>query len=208
MDNAGDFLTDFHFVFRKGASPKRPLLLLHGTGGNEHDLIGLAEAVAPGRTLLSPRGKVLENGMPRFFKRFAEGQFDEDDIRQRAAELGQFITDACKHYAVVAPIAFGFSNGANIAAALLTLHPGLLGGAVLLRAMAPFKAMPEFTLPATPVLLLSGAQDPMIPLRDAKRLATCLDGAGAKLDHKTFNAGHGLVQSDLAHITRFLAEQE
>lgn len=183
-------------------------MLLHGTGGNEHDLLGLADAVAPGRALLSPRGKVLEGGMPRFFRRFAEGLFDEDDIRLRAADLAEFVRGACNHYALPAPIALGFSNGANIAAALLTLHPGLLSGAVLLRAMAPFKVMPEFKLPATPVLLLSGAQDPMIPLRDANRLAQNLGTAGAKLTHETFAAGHGLTQHDLTHMTRFLAEQE
>ena len=203
-----DFQSDFQFVFRRGKSPARPLLLLHGTGGTEHDLLGLAETVAPGRTVLSPRGKVLENGMPRFFKRFAEGRFDEEDTRLRTAELAAFVADATAHYGVTAPIALGFSNGANIAAALLTLHPGLLGGAVLLRAMAPFKAMPAFTLPATPVLLLSGEQDPMIPLLDAKRLAHDLAAAGAKLTHETFNAGHGLTQSDLAHMTHFLAETE
>lgn len=203
-----DFHSDFHFVFRQGTSPLRPLLLLHGTGGNEHDLLGLADTVAPGRSVLSPRGKVLENGMPRFFKRFAEGRFDEDDIRLRAADLAVFVRGACQHYAITAPMTLGFSNGANIAAALLTLHPNLLGGAVLLRAMAPFKTMPNFSLPATPVLLLSGSQDPMIPLLDANRLADTLVAAGARLTHETFAAGHGLTQSDLAHMTRFFAEQE
>ncbi len=208
MSNSPDFHSDFQFVFRQGARSARPLLLLHGTGGNEHDLLGLADTVAPGRSVLSPRGKVLENGMPRFFKRFAEGLFDEDDIRLRSAELADFVKGATAHHELAAPVALGFSNGANMAAALLTLYPGLLGGAVLLRAMAPFKVMPTFTLPETPVLLVSGAQDSMIPLKDAKRLAGDLVAAGAKLTHETLAAGHGLTQSDLAHITRFLAVTE
>lgn len=202
------FQTDFHFVIRKGVSPSRPLLLLHGTGGNEHDLIGLAEAVAPGRTLISPRGKVLENGMPRFFRRFAEGRFDEADIRDRAADLSTFVKGACAHETLAPPIALGFSNGANMAAALLALHPDLLGGAVLLRAMTPFQDMPAFSLGATPVLLVSGADDPMIPLAGAKRLASCLTQAGAKLSHEILPAGHGLTQTDLTLMSRFLAAQE
>ncbi len=203
-----DFQTDFHFVIRKGVSPSRPLLLLHGTGGNEHDLIGLAEAVAPGRTVISPRGKVLENGMPRFFRRFAEGKFDEEDIRIRAAELAAFVTGACGHEALAPPIALGFSNGANMAAALLALHPDCLSGAVLLRAMAPFRNMPPFTLRATPVLLVTGDADPMIPLAGARQLANALTLAGAKLSHEIVAGGHGLTQSDLTHMTRFLAATE
>jgi phospholipase/carboxylesterase len=203
-----DFQTDFHFVFRKGASPGRPVLLLHGTGGNEHDLLGLADMVAPGRTVISPRGKVLENGMPRFFRRFAEGHFDEDDVRIRAAELADFVSGACAHYRLSAPIALGFSNGANIAAALLTLSPGLLGGAILLRAMAPFKLMPAFALPQTPVLLVSGSQDQMIPHADATRLAHALRAAGANLGHETLPAGHGLTQTDVTLMSRFLAALE
>lgn len=203
-----DFKTDFQFAFRKGDTAKHPLLLLHGTGGNEHDLFGLADAVAPDRTVISPRGKVLENGMPRFFRRFAEGRFDEDDIRVRAAELATFITGICEHNSLSAPIALGFSNGANIAASLLCLHPGVLHGAILLRAMAPFKQMPEFTLPGSPVLLVSGSVDPMIPLADAKRLAGDLARAGAKLTHETLPTGHGLVQPDLALMSRFVAAQE
>lgn len=203
-----DYATDFHFVFRKGTSVGRPLLLLHGTGGNEHDLLGLAEAVAPGRTVLSPRGKVLENGMPRFFRRFAEGRFDEDDIRLRCSDLAAFTKGAAAHYGIAAPMALGFSNGSNIAAALLVLHPDVLGGAVLLRAMAPFAAMPAFSLPQTPVLLLSGQQDPMIPLTDANRLAGDLRKAGAELTHEILPAGHGLTQDDLTLTARFLAAQE
>lgn len=203
-----DYQTDFHFVFQRGESPARPLLLLHGTGGNEHDLLDLAAAVAPSRTVISPRGKVLENGMPRFFRRFAEGQFDEADIRSRAADLATFIGGACKHYGIAAPIALGFSNGANIAAALLTLHPQTLGGAILLRAMAPLKAMPQLSVKGLPVLLASGRSDPMIPLPDAERLATALREGGAELTHEILPAGHGLVQADVTMMSRFLAAQE
>ena len=105
--------------FEKGAEPDAPpLLLLHGTGGDENDLVPLGRMIAPAAPLLSPRGKVLENGMPRFFRRFAEGRFDEDDIRQRAQELADFIEEARAHYGIAAPIALGYSNGPNIAAAL------------------------------------------------------------------------------------------
>jgi phospholipase/carboxylesterase len=203
-----EYQTEFQFVVRKGQSPGRPLLLLHGTGGTEHDLLGLADQVAPGRSVLSPRGRVLENGMPRFFRRFAEGKFDEDDVRLRAGELATFSAGACAHYGLAAPIALGFSNGANIAAALLTLHPGALFAAVLLRAMTPFRAMPAFTLPGTPVLLLSGAQDQMIPLADATRLAEALTAAGGTVTQRILPAGHGLTQTDLTQVSQFLSQQE
>lgn len=203
-----EFKTSFHHVFRAGLPGKRPLLLLHGTGGNEHDLLGLADAVAPGRTVISPRGQVLEGGMPRFFRRFAEGRFDEDDVRKRAADLAGFITGAGKAYGVEAPIALGFSNGANIAAALLVNHPEVLAGAVLLRAMAPFADMPTADLSGKAVLLLSGSVDTMIPKPQSDRLASWLAGNGASLTHKTWPTGHGLVQQDVDAMTTFLAEQE
>jgi predicted esterase len=110
-----------------------PLLLLHGTGGDENDLLPLGRAIAPGRPLLSVRGKVLEHGMPRFFRRLAEGVFDEDDVRHRANELADFIVEARREYQLVPPIALGYSNGANIAAAMLLLRSDILAGAMLLR---------------------------------------------------------------------------
>lgn len=200
--------TPFIHVFQQGDANKSPLLLLHGTGGNERDLLDLAASVAPGRSLLSPRGRVLENGMPRFFKRFAEGKFDEDDIRLRSAELAEFVTKACTAHDLNAPIALGFSNGANIAAALLVLHPKLLAGAVLLRAMAPFKEMPLVDLAGMNVLLSSGASDGMIPKSESDRLAAHLTQSGAVLTHKTFQTGHGLLQADLAAIADFLSTQD
>jgi phospholipase/carboxylesterase len=202
------FETPFIHVFQHGDADKRPLLLLHGTGGNEQDLLGLAASVAPGRSLLSPRGRILENGMPRFFKRFAEGKFDEDDIRVRSAELAEFVEKACTTHNLKAPIALGFSNGANIAAALLFLYPKLLAGAVLLRAMAPFKVMPQVELQGVSVLLSSGASDNMIPKPESDRLAIHLTHSGATLTHKTLPTGHGLVQADITSITEFLSTQD
>ena len=152
-----------------------PLLLLHGTGGDENDLLPLGRAVSPGSALLSPRGKVLENGMPRFFRRLAEGVFDEADLRRRADELADFIAEARAAYGLAAPIALGFSNGANIAAALLLLRPDALAGAVLMRAMVPLAEPPKPDLAGKPVLILSGAADPIVPPENAARLAAQLE---------------------------------
>jgi phospholipase/carboxylesterase len=198
---------EFHFVFRKGAADKAPLLLLHGTGGNEHDLVDIADMVAPGRTLLSPRGRVNEHGMNRFFRRFAEGVLDEDDIRQRAEELRSFVLRQQQEHALGKFVALGFSNGANMAAALLALYPDLLAGAVLLRAMAPFKAMPAAQLSSVPVLLTSGTQDQMIPRADANRLGGWLKASGADLAQESWPTGHGLVQNDITAMTTFIASK-
>lgn len=182
-----------------------PLLLLHGTGGDENDLIGLGELVAPGSALLSPRGNVLENGMPRFFRRLSEGVFDEEDLRRRAAELAGFIAEARKAYGLDAPIALGFSNGANIAAALLLLHPQALAGAALLRPMTPLRSAPPAALGGKPVLMLSGAADPIVPAADAGRLADLLKERGGAVRHETLPAGHGLTQADVAQTKSWLA---
>ena len=176
---------------------RRPLLLLHGTGGDETDLLPLGRAVAPGAALLSPRGQVLENGMPRFFRRLSEGVFDEADLRARAADLAAFVTAARQRYGLAAPVALGFSNGANIAAALLLLHPDILAGAVLLRAMVPLAEPPQADLAGKPVLILSGAMDPIVPEANATRLARQLDAAGARVEHQVLPAGHGLSQADV-----------
>ena len=193
--------TSLSFVhrFEPGTVPGRPpMLLLHGTGGDEADLLPVGRAVAPGSALLSPRGKVLENGMPRFFRRLAEGVFDEADLVRRTHELADFVAAARERYGLPAPVAVGFSNGANIAAAMLLLRPEALAGAVLLRAMVPLAAPDDAGLAGRPVLLLSGAGDPIVPAENAGRLAAMLAHAGAVVRHETVPVGHGLSQADLA----------
>ncbi|WP_298951817.1 alpha/beta hydrolase [uncultured Methylobacterium sp.] len=185
--------------FVPASRPGRPpLLLLHGTGGDESDLLGLGQAVAPGAALLSPRGPVSENGMPRFFRRLAEGVFDEDDIRARADQLAGFVAEARAQYDLPAPVAVGFSNGANIAAALLLLRPETLAGAVLLRAMRPLAVPPRPDLAGRPVLMLSGSLDPIASDATATALAGDLSAAGAAVEHRRLPAGHGLSQADVA----------
>ena len=189
--------------FEPASRTGRPaLLLLHGTGGDENDLVPLVEMVSPGSALVSPRGKVLENGMPRFFRRLAEGVLDEDDVRRRANELAGFIAEAREAYGLPAPIALGFSNGANVAAAVMLLRPDALAGAVLIRAMVPLTepppGPPAARLDGAPVLILSGDADPLVPAENAARLAAMLEQAGAAVRHETVSAGHNLSQADVA----------
>jgi phospholipase/carboxylesterase len=188
--------------FENGAQPDaRPLLLLHGTGGDENDLVPLGRMIAPDAPLLSPRGKVLENGMPRFFRRLADGVFDEDEVRQRAQELADFVAEARAHYGIVAPIALGYSNGANVAAAMLLLRPEALAGAILLRATVPLAQTSPVDLTGKPVMIATGAHDPMMPPERAARLAALLQSYGAVVDHRILPSGHELSQADV-HLAR------
>ena len=182
-----------------------PLLLLHGTGGDETDLLPLGRMIAPGAALLSPRGQVSEGGMPRFFRRLAEGVFDEKDVVRRAHDLADFIEAARAAYGLAAPLAVGFSNGANIAAAVLLLRPEALAGAVLLRAMVPLAEPPAGNLPGTPVLMLSGTMDPIVPAGNAARLTALLSERGAQVEHRTVPASHGLTSADLTAARDFIA---
>jgi predicted esterase len=196
-------------VYRvEAGTPGAPtLLLLHGTGGNEDDLLPLGRALARDAALLSPRGRVLEHGMPRFFRRIAEGVFDEDDVRRRADELAAFVTAATERNGLDARrvIAAGFSNGANIAAAVLLLHPGVLSAAILLRAMVPLEPDPLPKLAGTPVFLSSGRADPLVPVREAERLAALLERAGADVTLRFDDAGHTLGPAEVRAAHDWLA---
>jgi phospholipase/carboxylesterase len=201
-----DAAPDLGFVHRFAAGVKGAptLLLLHGTGGDENDLIPLAKAVAPGACLLSPRGKVLEGGMPRFFRRFAEGVFDLEDVARRADELADFIVAAQAQYEIPKPVALGFSNGANIAAAMMLRHPEALAGSALVRAQPTIEPEERSDFSNVPVLILSGAMDPLIPASEAERLAAMFRDGGAELRHETLPAGHNLTQADLAILAEWL----
>ncbi len=202
-------MTDLGFTHRfvPATAERAPLLLLHGTGGDEEDLLPLGHEIAPGAALLSPRGKVLENGMPRFFRRRGEGVFDVEDMKARTDELAVFISAAQTAYRIGKPIAVGFSNGANIAWSLLLRHPDVLAGAVLMRAMMPFRPDVLGTLEQVPVLLLSGSADPMSPAPQREELAATLRSAGAAVTQEVVPAGHGLTQQDLALAARWLENQ-
>ena len=198
---------DFIHRFVPGASA-HTLLLLHGTGGTEDDMLSLGSALDPQAALLSPRGKVLENGMPRFFRRLAEGVFDQEDLIRRTHELADFIGNASAHYGFDASkvIAVGYSNGANIAGGLLLLRSGVLSGAALWRPMVPLtpKALPD--LKGTPVLVAAANHDPIVAPANTRELVALLKRAGAKVTLQTENAGHGLTDETIQNTRLWLAE--
>jgi predicted esterase len=205
-----DVELDFVHVFEPPASAHGPvLLLLHGTGGNERDLLPLRAELLPEAGVLSPRGKVLERGMPRFFRRLAEGVFDLDDLRRRTRELAEFIERASDHYAFSRQnlVAVGFSNGANIASSLLLLEPHVLRGAVLFRAMVPLVPDPMPSLPGSPVLLSNGQYDPLVAPEETERLAALLRSAGADVTVVWQPAGHELTHDDVVAARHWLRER-
>jgi predicted esterase/catechol 2,3-dioxygenase-like lactoylglutathione lyase family enzyme len=190
-----------------GAAARVTLLLLHGTGGDENDLLPLGSALLPGAGMLSPRGKVSENGAARFFRRLAEGVFDLEDLASRTDELAEFIRAAAMAYGFDATrvVAVGFSNGANIAASLLLRQPGVLRGAVLFSPMVPFEPAQPVSGPATPVFIGAGRLDPIATPAQATRLQELLHAAGANVTLHWTPGGHGIDQGELEAARGWLA---
>ena len=188
---------NFIHEFIPGRS-ERTLLLLHGTGGNERDLLSLGKQLDPNASLLSPRGQVLENGMPRFFRRLAEGVFDLEDLKRHTHELAEFVAASAEHYEFDANhlIAVGYSNGANIAASLLLLRPPTLHGAILFRAMVPLIPTANPDLSSVRVWIGAGDKDPIIPTSESQRLAELLRKSGADVTIRFFDAGHNLTNKE------------
>ncbi len=185
------------------------LLLLHGTGGDETDMLPLGHALAPDAAMLSPRGKVLENGMPRFFRRLAEGVFDLEDLRFRTHELADFVESAAAHYSfdLSSVIAVGFSNGANIAASMLLLRPRLLAGAVLFRPMVPLIPENLPNLSGIRIFIAAGRQDPIVSPAETHRLETLLRQAGAEVTLHWQLAGHTLTSEEIEIAQEWLSRR-
>ncbi len=198
---------DLNFVhqFIPGSSD-RTLLVLHGTGGNEHDLLPLGRELDPAAALLSPRGQVSENGHPRFFRRLAEGVFDLEDLKRRTDDLADFVEAAARHYEfdLNQLVAVGYSNGANIAASILLQRPGILRTAILLRAMVPFLPEKLPDLSGVRVWIAGGKEDMIIAPAETQRLADLLSSAGAEITTRFFDAGHGLTNTELVLARRWL----
>jgi predicted esterase len=205
MTSTEPFIHRFLGVADVASAPT--LLVLHGTGGDENDLVGLGQTLLPGANVLSPRGKVLENGMPRFFRRLAEGVFDLDDLKFRTHELANFVGLAAREHGFdpARVFAMGYSNGANVAASMLLLCPGTLAGAALLRAMVPLVPEPLPNLGHVPVLIAAGQADPIAPPSQAQALARLLQDSGADVQIVMQRAGHQLTQDDVEAAQTFFA---
>ncbi|HZG75451.1 MAG TPA: alpha/beta hydrolase [Paenibacillus sp.] len=196
-------------LYREGAGQDRPvLLLLHGTGGDEHSLLDLARTLDPGAAVLSVRGNVLENGMPRFFRRIAEGVFDEADLVFRTQELHNFLHDASLQYGFPRErvVAVGYSNGANIAGSLLFHHEDALKAAVLFHPMVPRRNVPLPRLDGLPVFIGAGKNDPLIPVRETEELQSLLEGAGAKTTVHWEPGGHQLSRAEVEAAAAWLRD--
>jgi predicted esterase len=195
------------YVPAPSAGAKMTLLLLHGTGGDENDLLELGRRLAPNAALLSPRGNVLERGMPRFFRRLAEGVFDTEDLRFRSQELADFVEAAATTYGFDAGkvVAVGYSNGANIAASVLLLRPRTLAGAVLFRPMVPFvpAALPD--LSGKPIFLAAGRHDPIVPSDNTEQLAALLRLSGADVTLRWHAGSHALGGEEIEAARAWLA---
>ena len=187
-------------VFYKGEDSTRPtLLLLHGTGGNEHDLVGLGKEIDGAANILSVRGNVLENGMPRFFKRLAEGVFDLEDLQFRTEELKKFIDESAKNYEFDRDnvVAIGYSNGANIAGNLLFEYENVLKGAILHHPMVPRRGVEIPALSGAPVFIGAGKNDFMCPAAESEELRDLLQNVGAEVELFWHSYGHQLTQDEV-----------
>jgi len=185
---------------------KQTLLLLHGTGGTEDDLIPLGNELAPNASILSVRGRVLENGMPRFFRRLEEGVFDLEDLKMRTDELAEFITKSSSKYMFDEKriIAVGYSNGANIAASLLLKRPESLAGAILFRAMVPYSPTIMPDLSNKSIILLEGLYDPIVSTAEAQRLLEIFTNAQSNVTLKWQDSGHNLTNEDIIAAKKWL----
>jgi phospholipase/carboxylesterase len=185
---------------------KQTLLLLHGTGGTEDDLIPLGNELAPNASILSVRGRVLENGMPRFFRRLEEGVFDLEDLKMRTDELAEFITKSSSKYMFDEKriIAVGYSNGANIAASLLLRRPESLAGAILFRAMVPYSPTVMPDLSNKSIILLEGLYDPIVSTAEAQRLLEIFTNAQSNVTLKWQDSGHNLTNEDIIAAKKWL----
>jgi phospholipase/carboxylesterase/glyoxalase family protein len=185
------------------------LVVLHGTGGDENDLIGIGQAVAPGAAILSPRGNVLENGAPRFFRRLSEGVFDPKEVHSRAEELARFIRAATITYRLAPTriFALGYSNGANVASTVMLVEPDVFRGAVLLRPMLVYEPGERSDLSGSAVFISSGRMDPIVPADSVERLAQLLETAGADVTLKWQLTGHNLTPSEVRDAADWLALQ-
>jgi phospholipase/carboxylesterase len=199
-------MNDFTYRFIPGTGD-RTLLLLHGTGGNENDLLPLGRAIDDGASLLSPRGKVLENGAPRFFRRLAEGVFDEKDVVARAQELAQFVSGAAKkhNFDTGALVAVGYSNGANIASAMILLGALKPRGAILFRPMVPLSSLPNNPLGNCAVLISGGRFDPIATPQQIDTLAELFRNRGSEVEVRMQESGHELTDADVEAARDWLA---
>ena len=203
---------DFGFIHRfvPGEDPTvETLLVLHGTGGTENDLIGIGQAIAPGAAILSPRGNVLENGAPRFFKRIAEGVFDPKEVRSRGEELARFIRAAAVTYRLDPSriFALGYSNGANIASTVMFIEPGIIQASILLRPMVVYEPPEKPDLNGSSVLISAGRMDPIVPTASVEQLAELFRSTNADVTLKWQLAAHGLVPSEVREAAEWFALQ-
>ncbi|MDE5415599.1 alpha/beta hydrolase [Alkalihalobacterium chitinilyticum] len=197
-------------IFIEGTDKQAPtLLLLHGTGGNERDLLPLAQMIAPQCSVLGVRGNVLENGMPRFFKRLREGVFDEEDLIFRTKELYQFIDDMAAQYKFDRKrvIAIGYSNGANIAASLMYHYADAFEGAILFHAMVPLRGIELPNLSETKVFIGAGKRDPLIPADETKELIVELKKVNATVEEYWTEGGHELSRAEVDAASAWYKEQ-